>query len=35
MEDNDIYSEKGVEDYFDHDCISAEEEGFMMGYLGA
>jgi len=29
----DIYTEEGVENYIDDDCISASEEGFMLGYL--
>ena len=34
-EEFDIYTEEGVECYIDDDSISAAEEGFMMGYLGA
>ena len=34
-EDADIYIEEVIEDYRDSDAISAEEEGFMLGYLGA
>ena len=31
--DFDIYMDNAVEDYLDSDEISAEEEGFMLGYL--
>ena len=31
----DIYSHSGVGSYLDNDEISAGEEGFMLGYLGA
>lgn len=34
-EGKDIYTEKGMEDYVEGDGISAEEQGFMMGYLEA
>ena len=34
-EELDIYTEKGIENYVDDDSISASEEGFMLGYLGA
>ncbi len=32
---SDIYTEKGVQDYFDDDELSVEEESFMRGYLHA
>ena len=31
----DIYTEEGVVDLFEDDNLSAEEAGFMMGYLEA
>ena len=34
-EELDIYTEEGIEEYVDDDSISASEEGFMIGYLGA
>ncbi len=34
-EELDIYTEEGMESYLDEDSISASEEGFMKGYLGA
>jgi len=34
-EEFDIYTEEGMENYIDDDSISASEEGFMKGYLGA
>lgn len=34
-EELDIYTEEGIEEYIDDDSISASEEGFMIGYLGA
>ncbi len=37
LEDNvseDFYSGKYLEEYVENDEINAEEEGFMMGYLG-
>ena len=30
----DFYSEKILEEYVEDDEINAEEEGFMIGYLG-
>jgi hypothetical protein len=30
----DIYDMEQLDDYMDGDMISAEEQGFMMGYLG-
>ncbi len=33
--DLDIYTEAGISNYVDDDGISASEEGFMTGYLGA
>ncbi len=35
QEEPDIYTEEGIENYVDDDSISASEEGFMLGYLGA
>ena len=35
QEEPDIYTEEGIETYVDDDSISASEEGFMKGYLGA
>ena len=32
---DDIYSEESIESQFDDDLISAEEEGFMIGYVEA
>jgi|TARA_B100001964_G_C14258134_1_gene613592 hypothetical protein len=34
-EESDIYTEEGIEEYVDEDSISASEQGFMKGYLGA
>ena len=34
-EELDIYTEEGMESYLDEDSISAAEEGFMKGYMGA
>ena len=34
-EEFDIYTEEGMETFVDDDGISAAEEGFMLGYLGA
>ena len=31
--DYDIYTEQGVEDQFDEDNLTAEEMGFMLGYI--
>ena len=31
----DIYTEEGMENYIEGDEISAEEQGFMLGYLEA
>ena len=31
----DIYTEEGMERYLEEDSISASEEGFMKGYMGA
>lgn len=33
--EEDIYSEEGIEQFKDDDCISNEENGFMIGYLCA
>ena len=33
--EKDIYTREGVENYFENDELSGEEEGFMVGYLGA
>jgi len=35
FEDNDIYTEEGIENYIDEDEISTVEQGFMLGYLEA
>jgi len=35
VEEEDIYTEEGVEEHFDDDMISSAEEGFMIGYLCA
>ena len=32
---NDIYTKKGIMNYFDNDELDSEEEGFMLGYLDA
>jgi len=32
---DDIYFEEAIYDFSDADALSPEEEGFMMGYLGA
>ena len=34
-EELDIYTEEGMETYLEEDSISASEEGFMKGYIGA
>ena len=34
-DDLDIYTEEGMENFVDDDAISASEQGFMSGYLGA
>ena len=34
-EEKDIYTREGIEDYVEEDGISAEEQGFMLGYLSA
>ncbi|MBW2983819.1 hypothetical protein KY361_01785 [Candidatus Woesearchaeota archaeon] len=34
-EEKDIYTREGVETFFENDELSGEEEGFMVGYLGA
>jgi len=33
--DEDIYTEDGVEEMFDDDSLTAEEYGFMVGYIQA
>ena len=33
--DNDIYSEEGIDECFENDGLSANEEAFLVGYLGA
>lgn len=33
--EEDIYTRNGVENFFENDELSSEEEGFMVGYLGA
>lgn len=33
--DEDIYTQQGVEDQFDDDSLTAEELGFMVGYIQA
>ncbi|MFH1511322.1 MAG: hypothetical protein ABIF10_06530 [Candidatus Woesearchaeota archaeon] len=33
IEDDDLYSEEMVDDLLESDCISADEAGFMRGYL--
>ena len=35
LEDKDIYTEEGIENYTDEDEISATEQAFMLGYLEA
>ena len=35
LDDLDIYTEDGIENFVDDDGISPSEEGFMKGYLGA
>jgi len=35
LEDNDIYTEEGIENSIDEDEISSIEQGFMLGYLEA
>lgn len=34
-EEKDIYTEEGMEEYVEGDEITAEEQGFMLGYLEA
>ena len=34
-DDLDIYTEEGMQNFVDDDGISASEQGFMSGYLGA
>jgi len=31
----DIYTEEGLDEYFENDEISSREEGFMLGYLSS
>ena len=33
--DNDIYSEEGIDECFENDGLSANEEAFLLGYLEA
>lgn len=33
--DRDIYTEEGVDEYFENDEINGSEEGFMLGYLSS
>lgn len=33
--DRDIYTEEGVNEFFDNDEIDSKEEGFMIGYLSS
>ena len=33
--DNDIYCEEGIDECLENDGLSANEEAFLMGYLGA
>lgn len=35
IKEKDIYTFEGVENYFEDDELSSEEEGFMCGYLAA
>ena len=35
LEELDIYTEEGIDEYVDNDGISPTEQGFMKGYLGA
>ncbi|MEK6961166.1 MAG: hypothetical protein AABX47_08405 [Nanoarchaeota archaeon] len=35
MHEDDIYFEEAIFDFAEADALSPEEEGFMMGYLGA
>ena len=35
IEEKDIYTFEGVENYFEDDELSCGEEGFMCGYLAA
>ena len=35
MVDEDIYTEDGVKEMFDDDSLTAEECGFMIGYIQA
>ena len=35
LEEYDIYTEEGVENYMEDDLMSAEEQAFMVGYLSA
>jgi len=34
-DDLDVYTEEGIDEFVDDDSISASEQGFMSGYLGA
>ncbi len=33
--DREIYTEEGVNEFFDNDKIDSREEGFMLGYLSS
>lgn len=35
LEDTDIYTEDGVEEFSENDAITIMEEGFMVGYLAS
>ena len=35
LDDLDIYTEEGIDEFVDDDSISPTEQGFMKGYLGA
>jgi len=35
LEELDIYTEEGIDEFVDDDSISPTEQGFMKGYLGA
>ena len=35
LEELDIYTEEGIDEYVDDDGITPSEQGFMKGYLGA
>ena len=35
LEEMDIYTEEGIDEYVEDDSISPTEQGFMKGYLGA